>query len=153
MRKINIFLFLLGIFFFLFIASPILADTGNETYPVYQGILVEITAMDLLQAKFTDIKALDIKQTADNYPNFYFTVKETISGADAQAWGKAANLVAVFYRPLLTTHGYKTEVIEYKDISGRTQATYYRNNYMLIVTGPDKEKVTNLINVIADILS
>jgi hypothetical protein len=150
MKKLIFCLILLAISIWGFQA---LAEMSAEPYPTYTQDPITITTAELKQANFTDAMQLIISQSNMYYHNFYFLVNETGNSENLEAWGKNANMVAVFFRPLPLGHGNKIDTIEYREYSGRIQAYIYRTNYYLVVTGPDKEKVTGLLNVIYDILS
>ena len=141
----------------LILGTIALAEMSAELYPNYaDSTKIEPTAMDLLQAKFTDIKPLASNINAeqgDNFPNYYFTVKETVTGQNAKDWGKVSNLVAVFYREIPSGHNQPKDIIQYREFNGRTQAYIYKYNYYLVVTGPDREKVANLLNILVALIS
>lgn len=111
----------------------------------------DVTAADLLAAGFTAPTAVQPQADAYRLPTYYFRVQETSREA---AWSQppndAANLVAVLAKPLTAAEAADLAVgqITYQELAGRFQARTYRSGRYLVVTGPDREKVTNLIKLL-----
>lgn len=146
--KVVLFFVVIG----LILGLTVLAE-GIAQYPQYSQDLLNLSSAELQRAGFTDAAEKSVPTKDNIFPNFYFTVKERVSGENDQQWGAASNLVAVFYRPLPLGHGNEINTIGYREYAGRTQAYIYQTNFYLVVTGPDKEKVTSLLKLIFDILS
>lgn len=111
----------------------------------------EVTAEDLLEAGFTEPVAVRPGASLYQLPTYYFRVKERSAET---AWGEAPNdaadLVAVLARPLeeADTAGLNVGKITYQESFGRYQARTYRNGRYMVVTGPDGDKVANLIKLL-----
>lgn len=125
----------------------VLAQTSTAQPPSAAVKLVwpAITADELKSAGFTGVVAQ--KPLAERYhpPVYYFHVKETATGADGQAWGDVANLVAVLVRPMSDKNWvYNNGNMEIRDLTSRNQARVSSPGYYIVVTGPDKTKVMTL---------
>jgi hypothetical protein len=135
------------------IASAPVGDEASATAPAAVDALAEadVVAGDLLEAGFTAPVAIQPRADAYRLPTYYFRVQETSREA---AWGQppneAADLVAVLARPLKVSEaaGLSVGKIEYQEVFGRFQARTYRNGRYLVVTGPDGDKVANLIKLL-----
>jgi hypothetical protein len=118
-----------------------------EPYPTYVPQKEDKSLpLDLEFAGFSDVKALSIPQSEAYYPNYYFTVKQTINTANAVQWGKAANMVSVFIRKMPIDWVYDiNNPIQEINLSGRYQARGSADMLYVVVTGPDKNAVAKLV--------
>jgi hypothetical protein len=132
-------------------ASAPADQTASAPEPVDPLKDAEVAVADLLQAGFSDPVAVQPSTSLFKLPTYYFRVKER---STEPAWGEtpndAANLVAVLARPLQEeeAQGLKAGEIAYQESFGRFQARTYRNGRYLVVTGPDGDKVANLIKLL-----
>jgi len=129
--------------------TPELFGQANP-YPTYRQGEFAITDAELTKAGFTKPAVQPAVGTkfakADNYwSNFYFRVNEKVTGENGTAWGDTANLVSIFIRRMPIEWTYNGGKIETIDLAGRTQARVSSAGYYIVVTGPDKNKITALI--------
>ena len=128
--------------------KPELFGQANP-YPTYRLGEFEITDADLTKAGFTKPAVQPTVGSkfakAPNYwSNFYFRGNEKVTGENGTAWGDTANLVSIFIRRMPIDWTYKDGKIETIDLAGKTQARVSTAGYYIVVTGPDKNKVTVL---------
>jgi len=125
-------------------------------YPTYPGNGINITANELVKAGFTGVEAITPTVTKfyspeNNFPNFYFRVKETVAGEQGKAWGDAANIVEVLIRQMPADWVFNNDQVQLVDLAGRTQARASKTGYYFVVTGQDQEKASKLIDVLKSI--
>lgn len=107
-----------------------------------------VSADMVKEAGFTGVQTVNTGTNRFQLPTYYFTAKETIiTGRDA--WGDAANLIAVLIQPVEDQKWvFNQGDIQTTELSGRFQAAVSSPGYFISVTGPDKNKVITLAHTL-----
>ncbi len=106
-----------------------------------------VSAEDLVDAGFTDVKVQAPSGSGFLAPTAYFRVKETVAAAHPE-WGDAANLVAALIFPMNYQTTFSLAEPRLRDFSGRADACMTRPGYYICVTGPDAGKVRALLDIL-----
>ena len=127
----------------IFFIDQIVAQTGSF------GISVDL----LTEAGFTNVIIQEQEGTRFMPPVKYFRVNETLSGAQAEAWGDSSNLVAVLAipTPYRDSSIHKERNAQIIDLEGRTQVRVITEGHYIVVTGPEMNKVGELARFLAEI--
>lgn len=114
--------------------------THSQVFPSPTSLADQLKAIG-----FTDVTVQAPTQNSFLPPVYYFHVKEALTGSQGIAWGQTANLVAAIIVPRVAGSE-ELEKADTTDIAGRTQLRVVTPRYYIVVTGPDKDKMTRLAN-------
>ncbi len=106
-----------------------------------------VSVADLTAVGFTGVIVQASQSGGYQPPNVYFRVKETLTPPRAE-WGGTADLVAVSIFPMTYAPAFSMPQMQVSDFAGRTNACMTRPGYYVCVTGPQKDKVIALANLL-----
>jgi len=146
---------ILMLIFFIAIAFwPMMGVLAQTSTPLTASSIDNFTSIptvnsnDLSSVGFTGIQLQEPIKTKFLPPVVYFRVDQTVAKTNPE-WGDAANVISVSIVKMANgswqyNHGQMTV----EEMLGRTQTRVSSPGYLIVITGPDHNKVIALANIL-----
>lgn len=112
-----------------------------------EGIVTVVAPELITSAGFTDIQRIPPTENSFLAPNQYFRVSGFVGSSDQ--WDVSYNILAVLILPKQTsTWVYHEGGYDIRDIFGKTQVRFTTARNYIVVTGPDRDKIVRLAELL-----